>query len=155
MAKSNLPSKAPEITSFAELVESGNVGFEDLLLKLRATQQVVAAAEVREELGELWTVCEDKQLLVGQPFVIVDYVFREGDYGDYCSLRVFTPTGQRLIVNDGSTGICEQMRRFSHGKRALEALYCPKGLSVSKDYHYTNDKGDKVKGQPIYRLNLG
>jgi hypothetical protein len=51
-----------------------------------------------------------KELLEGVPFVIISTTYRPGANGDYVSVKCLLESGDVLIINDGGTGICEQLR---------------------------------------------
>ena len=101
-----------------------------------------------------------KRILCGVPFLIVGMKVNEGDKGTFVSLYVQTKT-ERFIVNDGSTGIRDQlMRRYadvvqqdSDGHWPKEPLWikmaCRKGLRES-EYDYTDLFGATSRAQTYY-----
>lgn len=73
-----------------------------------------------------------KAKLVNVPFVITDWRRSPGDYGPFYSLRVVTSLNERLIINDGSTGIAQQMYAIDNAGYS-GAINCKHGLTKS-DY---------------------
>ncbi len=90
----------------------------------------------------------EKGRLVGVPFIILDWNFNEGDFGDFVSLRVITQANERLVLNDGSTGIRDQMREIAESGET-RAIYVKKGLRRS-DYEYTDKDGTKKPATTFY-----
>lgn len=112
------------------------------------------------QLGDGFALLEsarDKEYLVGEPFIILDWdewpsKDRPGTY--FCSLVIKTKNpigklggGTNFRLNDGSTGIYRQMRDCRASGIATPILV-DNGLRVSKDYTVTEPAYDE-KGQPI------
>jgi|ERR1041385_275526 hypothetical protein len=90
------------------------------------------------ELGNGFKIATDdeKNRLVGVSFIILHFQFNEGDYGDFVSVTLVTQHGDRIVLNDGSTGIYEQLKDVArtgryggiavpHGLRKSEYDTCP------------------------------
>ena len=93
----------------------------------------------------------DKKDLVGVPFVILDWKFAEGEYGqDFAIVRAVTKDDRKVIFTDGSekSGIRPQVKDFE-AKGSTGGILCPKGLTVS-EYVYVNDKGEKSPSKTYY-----
>ena len=60
----------------------------------------------------------DKDNLVGIPFFVTGVTFRESSLsrGGYVSLEVLTVYNERMVINDGSTGIRRQVMAYLVGK---------------------------------------
>jgi len=114
------------------------------------------------DYGPGFIVLDDKRKLIDVPLMVLDYRFNMGDNGEFVSLMVLTKNpvavdGQsvsKMIVNDGSTGILNQIRsieteRAAAGEEAIQPLYCPNGLRSS-----TYDRKDK-DGEPIINDRTG
>lgn len=110
------------------------------------------------DLGSGFAILEDHDTLIGRPCMFLFWSFRPGDFGDdYVSAHVVTfdmadgkITG-KYIVNDGSTGIREQLR----GLNTQKNLLAKRGLRKSS-YTYCEQcktvvpKGDDhVKGHKL------
>jgi hypothetical protein len=77
---------------------------------------------------------DDKSKLIGVPCVFVSWTFSEGDHGEFVSARVVVDRGnaiEKVVINDGSTGICEQLRQINNDG-APQMMYAPRGLRKSE-----------------------
>lgn len=54
---------------------------------------------------------------IGQPVMVTDWTFLDGEFGEYVEVRIVTRTGKYKIV-DGSTGICKQLRTITDKRNA-------------------------------------
>lgn len=106
----------------------------------------VNAVEVKE-LGTGFEVLENKDQLVGKGMLIMGMSFNKsdkfGEEGEFVSLTIVTEDNGKWIVNDGSTGIYAQCKRYS--EKGIKSLICRKGLTRS-DYktEVTNVKTGKT-----------
>jgi len=100
-----------------------------------------------------------KKYLVGVPLVIVDVDTNEskdrpGTY--FTSVKLVTespihqirPGCRTFILNDGSTGIHQQLRRMRLDGMATLPILCRRGLRVS-EYTVTEDQTDPTTGEPV------
>lgn len=91
--------------------------------------------------GTGFNVVKENDQLIGKPLVILEWVFRKGTFGEYVSAIIVTEDGTKAILNDGSTGICKQLREVTDSRieegRAFpqQGLACENGLRRS-DYEY-------------------
>lgn len=98
------------------------------------------------DLGDGFSVLDNKNKtqLIGVPFIILSVSFHAGDHtredgekGEFTSLRVVTKDGRKLVINDGGSGIYEQMKMLH--KMRPESVGKPivvhKGLRVSEYDH--------------------
>lgn len=101
------------------------------------------------ELGDGFSVLptSEKPKLVGVPFLILDWNINEGQNGEFASVRLITSNNQRLIINDGSTGICRQLQELA-SKGESRAILCRHGLRRS-DYT-TNVDGKEISATTFY-----
>ena len=101
----------------------------------------------------------DKARLVGVPFVILSWKFSEGDNGEFVSAEIVTRANEKLIINDGSTGIRAQLKRVALSRLERGAddassranLLVSKGLTVSR-YQYADDKTGELRSAETYYL---
>jgi hypothetical protein len=94
-------------------------------------------------------VLEDKAKLCGVPFMLVHWEFHGGDFGEFVSMWVLTLDDKRYIVNDGSTGIYQQLKETT-GKHNIDSmLVCRHGLRESK-YTYTGPDGKERPASTFY-----
>lgn len=87
-------------------------------------------------------ILEDKGKLIGVPFIITFFDTYEGDFGKFVSMWVITMNSDRYIVNDGSSGICQQLMRLKAKEGINSGIACKHGLRVS-EYDYTPPEGGK------------
>ena len=82
----------------------------------------------------------DKPRLKGVPFMILEWRFAEGKEGEMVTAMIVTEQGEKLILNDGSTGVKDQLKRITakriadRGMNPVAAqtnLHCPRGVRVS------------------------
>lgn len=92
-----------------------------------------AVLDISEEIGTGFSLLEDKAKLEKVAFVVLTWRFTAGDFGSFASMALVTTAGDKYIVNDGSTGIHDQLKALSSEKRVFGALRVPNGLRVS-DY---------------------
>lgn len=125
--------------------------FEDAANLLKDVGAVIVDVT---EYGTGFKVVE-KDSLVGVPFVILSATFREGDYGDdgYVSIEAVTKNNDKVVINDGSSGIRDQMRRIvaqrhKAGVNMPDAgIVCPDGLTRS-DYWRNAETGETSTKRP-------
>lgn len=115
---------------------AGIASFEDAIALL---EQHGATILDSAELGDGFSVIakDEKNRLIGVPFVIMQAVQTEGDHGTFVSLRIVTKNGEKLVLNDGSTGICEQLITLWEQKPETKGkpFLCRHGLRVSEYDH--------------------
>lgn len=116
--------------------------------------RVGAEAESFADYGSGFTILTSKDRLVGVRFVILEWRFTpSAKYGsDFASMAVVTESGEKWIVNDGSTGICSQLRaitdeRIVNGRPNPQmALRVDGGLRKSTySQEYTDEKTGELK----------
>jgi hypothetical protein len=107
-----------------------------------AEQLYGGVQELAEEFGSGFQLLADKTTLVGKKFLLLKWTFTNGDHGVFCSAAVVTVDGGKYIVNDGSTGICTQLREYSIKHGRFGGFVATRGLRASQ---YATCKGC---GQP-------
>jgi hypothetical protein len=124
------------------------LGFGEILKQLEADGEVMSSTE----LGNGWSVLDSKEKgrLVGVPLLVLSWIVRDGENGEYVSLNVITNTEQ-LIVNDGSTGIRDQIKALAE-EGEIRAIYCKRGLRKS-EYNYTDPKTKEQKPAVTFYLD--
>lgn len=102
-------------------------------------EQVAAAfdGEVIEFEGSPYKVV-DKRTLVGVPFMIVDVRFSWSSKfdGPFVNVLALTKDNEKVVINDGSTGIMEQVKYMLQKNKRKAGILCPNGLRAS-DYKVT------------------
>lgn len=141
--KSEEENNVPEALSNKELSTGrrfddatlrGISSFEDAM-RLAADTYGSVIGDADLELGNGFRVAtdDDKARLVNVPFIILTYTFNDGDYGEFATMMVITsPNGDRLIVNDGSTGIFSQLLDIMKTTNRTGGIFIERGLRVSE-----------------------
>lgn len=101
------------------------------------------------EYREPWEVVK-KETLVGVPFMIYQFDFREGSYGEMAIVKAVLQDGTRVLFVDGSSGLREQLAAMK-GSGRVGGIMCPKGLRVS-EYLYDNSTTGKQEPAKTYYL---
>jgi hypothetical protein len=98
------------VISDAALAEIAS--FDDALALAKATfgDDVVSASGV---LGTGFGIADEKAAYIKVPFVVLKASRNLGDQGRFWSLMVVTKDGRKVILNDGGTGIADQMDELS------------------------------------------
>lgn len=115
--------------------------------------QIVAADQ---ELGDGFALLtkEQKNLLCGVPLLLMEWKFRGGDFGNFVTLRVIArnPDGSvsKYIVNDGSTGIAEQLADYQTNTGRTGGMFVGKGFRRS-DYEVMI--GEELKAATTFYLD--
>lgn len=96
-------------------------------------------------------ILQNKSELVGKPFVVVHWEFHKSEEygGEFVSLWVLTNDDAKYIVNDGSTGICDQLRELTDDQGVDSMLVCPHGFRRS-DYEKTLPDGKTIQASTFY-----
>lgn len=104
-----------------------------------------------KELGTGFQILKEKDQLVGVPFLILMMSFNSsekfGEGGEFVSLHVITEKGDKWIVNDGSTGIMDQCKRYAKAGHSAGLIF-REGLTRS-DYEKEVD-GKTIKATTYY-----
>lgn len=100
-------------------------------------------------IGDGFKLLDNKDLLIGVPMLLVSWDFNIGDHGEFVSARVVTQTNQKYVLNDGSTGIRDQLIAYSTKYNKRAGLLVQKGLRRS-NYVYKNEKGEDVPATTYY-----
>jgi len=90
--------------------------------------EVVSAGHV---LGDGFAILRDKGMAIGREFLIIDWEFHTGDNGEFVSIRIINPGGEKARINDGSTGIYAQLKQLTE-RGITRGIHCPNGLRVSE-----------------------
>lgn len=117
----------------------------------------VTEIEDYNDYGSGFDVIEDKDLLKGVPFVIIEWRFSHSKQFDqeFVSALVMDENDRKSVVNDGSTGIYAQLRavtdkRIKDNRPYPQAgLICRSGLRRS-DYEVEDDKGKTIAATTYY-----
>jgi hypothetical protein len=152
----------------AELVRVANKLSEETLNSLASVEDAIAALGLSSVDELTWdsspySVIEDKSKLIGKKFLAVQWVFRNSDeyLSEYVSVYIITSDtidGQtHFVLNDGSTGICAQLRGLTN-KRENDNHPTPFGGALIKgglhlsEYDRTDEKGTVIGRAKTYYL---
>jgi len=143
----------PELLSREEL--QAIQSWEDIAQILDTKGVEVEMADVA--LGDGFSVLstDDKAQLVGRPMILIEWRFNQGNMGQFASMRAVVKTGElptdirKVIINDGSTGIMQQLKKFTEETGKTTGLIIRHGLKRS-DYTWEDDKGVEHPGTTYY-----
>jgi hypothetical protein len=110
---------------------SGNAFDDAMALAEQLTGESVKS--FADEMGNGFAILDkdQKARLIGLKCVFLKWKFTDGDFGRFVNVAVITQDGAKYILNDGSTGICEQLWDYTQttGKDAFRLA--PRGLRDS------------------------
>lgn len=145
-------NKETKSTPSADIVQS-SVFSENSLRTIESFDDALALAtaahgsvvDAANEMGDGFSLITDLKPFVGVPVVLLEWTFRDGDFGTYVSIRFVARTQGGGVVkgiyNDGSTGIMAQLQKYSEETRRSGGLATRNGFRVS-EYTYDDGKGN-------------
>ncbi len=106
--------------------------FEDAMRLAREAYGEVH--DITDELGNGFRLIQkdDKGKLTGIPFIILHTAFNDGDFGEFASIALVTADNRKLILNDGSSGIADQLRGLVTATGRYGGWMVPGGLRESQ-----------------------
>lgn len=136
---------------------------EDVLRNIDSFESVAAmtggtGTNIADVLGTGFVVLDEKSHpqgkghLIGEDCIVVKYGVHDSETvvgKKFTSLHIVTKSGEKWIVNDGSTGIHEQCLTMKAELGTICPLRVPRGLRVS-EYDYTDDKGVTSQAKTYY-----
>lgn len=100
--------------------------------------------------GSEWELVGNKDILIDRDIVIARLRFNDTDSGQFVSVCAYTvPEGEKVVFNDGGTGIYKQLMNYVRKHGRTTAIRCSKGLRVSR-YKYTDDSGKERDAATYY-----
>lgn len=148
------PAPAATLTTWQTKGFPKDLGYADFAKQLSESGEMVDGSDYGSGFSVLDT--KDKGRLVGVPLIILDYNFNDGDNGQFVSLSVVTNANEKLIVNDGSTGIAKQILEINAALPegdGNKAIFVKKGLRRS-DYEYTDKETGQKKPATTFYLDI-
>lgn len=144
-----MASNSSDVSKTAPIYDDQTLGdiksFSDALAVLETAG--VAITDITD-YGDGFAVVA-KDALVKVPFVILDYKFADGDYGEnFTIIRAVTKFDQKVIITDGGTGIRKQVEDLDR-RGVVGGVLVPNGLTVS-EYSYTDEKTGEVTPAKTY-----
>ena len=142
-----------QVPQISESQLRGIVSFSDAISLAESVYGAVALSS--EVLGDGFTLVE-KDKLVGEPFVLIDYSvhtsktnFDENGEGlKFVTVRCVTQEHKRVAFNDGSTGVAQQLRDLA-AREIYGGIYVQNGLRAS-EYEVLDPKGRKSSATTYY-----
>lgn len=152
VAERNDSTVAISGTRFDDETLSGIESFDDALGVLADAGVVIDHAS--EKLGNGFAILSDKGLLVGVEILLLSWQFNNGDNGEFVSANVVARMpGQKspakFVVNDGSTGIRDQLKLYNAKTGKTAGLHVKNGLRRS-DYTFVDDNGQTKNATTFY-----
>jgi hypothetical protein len=128
--------------------------FDDALALVQSQLGGVAVAS--DELGDgfaLISTAKDKDKFCGVPVIFLSWAFNAGDFGDFVSARIVARQDggsiAKAIINDGSTGVFQQLQDYTKQTGKLGGLVARHGLRRS-DYEYDDGSGTPKPASTYY-----
>lgn len=136
--KSMVPLSNPtEPTRFDPNDLRSLVTFEDATRLL--TEAFGEIADATTEIGDGFTMLDDKDTLINVPLILLHWTFAPGDFGkEFVIARAMTDRGDKVILTDGGTGLSVQLSEYTKRTGKNGGLLCPRGLRKSD---YVNEFG--------------
>jgi len=155
----------------SELAKNQTVLSDTELNSITSIEAAIQALGVTDPSGlsweaSPWTLLADKNQLVGRAFLAVQWKFHQSkEYvgSEYVSVYVITQDSlngeTHFVINDGSTGICRQLRELTDHrtetghKTPYSGALIKGGLKLS-EYERVDEKGTIIgKGKTYYLSN--
>lgn len=124
--------------------------FDDAAALLAENDIPIVAAD--QVIGNGFAIINDKGFLCNVPMMLLSWNFNSGDNGEFVSINAVAnlPGGNlgKYIINDGSTGIYAQLRKYTDRTGKTAGLIVKRGLRRS-DYQY-DDNGTPKNATTFY-----
>jgi hypothetical protein len=109
-------------------------------------------------LGDGFTILDtkDKASLIGKPMALLEWRFNESATGRFVSIRAVVKVGKsngdirKVIINDGSTGILQQLDSFTKQTGKQAGLIVQRGLRVSSYMYEDKESGVQRPAETYY-----
>lgn len=100
---------------------TGNA-FDDALQLAKEIYGEEAVQLASEAIGDGFALTDNKDQFIGVPCIFLKWTFSPGDFvdtktgekKDFATVRIVTKDGGKFVINDGSTGICDQLRQYTN-----------------------------------------
>ena len=137
--------------------EPGTLQIQDLRSDVvpNSFEEAVALWETPIEVKSDWELVTDKRQLIGKPFLIQKVRFYEGNYGPAVAVMAITQDNRRVVFNDGSSGIMQELLTMCEKHKRDGGFMVPNGLRMS-EYEYEvrdwdgNPTGEKKPARTFY-----
>jgi hypothetical protein len=129
-----------------QLSEISSFGDALALVRENVGEENVHSAD--EVLGNGFRLLDNKDLLLEVPMLLVKWDFHNGDHGEFVTIHLVTEDNRKYVVNDGSSGIRDQLMQLTSKTNTYGPLLVKKGLRRS-DYKY-DDNGTEKDARTYY-----
>lgn len=137
MAKSDV-SKTLPVLSFTDDELTAIRSYDDAVA-LTAQALGGQVAEAENLIGDGFSKLDNKDRLLGVPFILVNWGFNEeGEFGEFMYARLVTKDGQKYRISDGSTGLATELKTLTERTGLTGGLQVKNGLRKS-EYPRCND----------------
>lgn len=164
-AKTTATESAQDAAASSDIVQSSAFSDADLRKAEDFAQLAELAAKAHgsvvdasKEMGDGFSLLDSLVSIAGFPTLLMEWTFRDGDYGTYVSIRGVSrdpKTGAlvRYIYNDGSSGICKQLQEYTKDTNRFGALMVQNGFRVS-EYEYEDPNTGQKRPAETWYLNV-
>lgn len=154
MAKTATETKSEVVTRSGADISLSDADLRNLTPENLEQYFAAQGIEITDQsaFGSGFTLLKEKDQLVSKPFIIVEWRFSLGDHGEFVSALVMTNSGDKFVINDGSTGIYAQLRSITDETGKTHAHVVRNGL-VRSDYEYVDNNGEKHPATTYYLAN--
>ena len=124
-------------------------GYQTALQAMQSKTDVVDSSDLLASFDVLNK--NEKDVLVGKPFLILEWRFNPSNVSveDFVSCVIMTEDEHLYILNDGSTGIRQQLLGITDRTGRQSGLACKKGLRRS-DYTVEGEDGKEIAASTYY-----
>jgi hypothetical protein len=99
---------------------------------VQAVESTVGVATMAG-MDDWGTVIKDKDSLIEEEFLIVEWKFHQGSFGEYVAALIIFPDSTKAVLTDGSMGIYAQLKGITTETGRTQGLHAKRGLRRS-DY---------------------
>lgn len=118
---------------FDDDILRGLTSIEDALRLVQEAYGEITSVEDMDLGSGFKLLGKNKDRLIGVPLLILTTSFHQGEWTEFASALIMTMDGSnaRLILNDGGTGIADQLKDMIREKGRPGGFTVPKGLRKS------------------------
>lgn len=155
-------TKKTPATVFSTSELGGVASFEDAIALVTGQFGDLKVAHEDTDLSDGFAVADedDKRSLIGVPMILLDWSFRESDFGHsaewvmiHAVERLADGAVKKWIISDGGTGIARELKEYTVKTGRMGGLFVANGLRESK-YYIDNHKGSETIGQALSKAQV-
>lgn len=127
-----------------ELSEDVVTNFDSFEQALSFFQNRTGVVNVGDVAGDGYVLTRDKEVLLNIPLLLIDWKELEDPETQrrYASMRIITSDGRKFRINDGSTGIFQQLKQIRDKYNLTTGIAVPKGFFKSE--YFIDDETRKI-----------